>query len=429
MDDALKLKKATHNLWTFVVSKFISALGSSVYSFGISFYILSVTGSSLNFAINLICSLLPRTIFGPIAGALADRYSKKKMVIIGQIGETVAVTGLLVYIMLEGLSLPAIYLTTVCVSIAATFNSIAFTSSIANLVDKERIQKAMAFNQTSLSLATIGGPVIGGFLYGFTSIEVFLSIFVIAFIIATLLDTTMDFRLYSKMNHDEARQEKLLTNIKEGVAYIRKQELILRIVVVSLFINFFFGAFEIGMSYILIGQLGIQSQHFGFIEASIAVGMILMSIFIGIRKPFSSPLTIAKWGIISMGLITGLFSMLVIVDMSYWGIVVYSIILLLSLGLLVVLVNTPIGVMMQTKVEEEFRGRVFSLLETMAMALMPLAMIIFGVLYEYVPSEYILIVSSIALIIVVFVLVPQKLVQKFSEEGKEELVKKPVIDV
>ena len=150
MDDALKLKRATHNLWTFIVSKFISALGSSVYSFGISFYILSVTGSSLNFAINLICSLLPRTIFGPIAGALADRYSKKKMVIIGQIGETVAVTGLLVFIMLEGLSLPAIYLTTVCISIAATFNSIAFTASIANLVDKERIQKAMAFNQTSL---------------------------------------------------------------------------------------------------------------------------------------------------------------------------------------------------------------------------------------------------------------------------------------
>lgn len=426
MEEALKLKKSTYNLWTFIISKLVSSLGSSIYSFGISFYILSATGSAMNFALNLISSILPRTLLAPVAGYLADTYSKKAIVIISQISSTIALLGLLIYSLLVGPSLGAIYITTALLSVTSTFSGVTFSASIASLVNPERIQKAMSFNQTSISLATIGGPALGGLLYGLVSLPVFISIFIFAYLIATLLDSTMDFKLYSNKKESEGleKKEKMLESIKGGIRYLRKNELISRIVIVSLFVNFFFGAFQVGFSYILINLLKIESFHFGFIEASTSVGMLVVSVYIGLRRTFKSPLTISKWGIVGMGLVMAMLSLPLLVHFSYWGSVIFYIILLFTDGALMMFVNTPIGVLMQNNIDEEYRGRVFSLMETMAMALMPLAMILFGVLYDFIPAQYILITSSTALIIIVLLIIPTKLIRKFSAT-KEKIAELP----
>ena len=94
MDEALKLKRATYNLWTFTTSKIISSFGAQVYAFAISFYILQLTGSATSFATNLICNILPRTLMAPFAGYVADKYSRKTIVITAQIASTLAIGGL-----------------------------------------------------------------------------------------------------------------------------------------------------------------------------------------------------------------------------------------------------------------------------------------------------------------------------------------------
>ena len=239
MGDKDKLRRATYNMWTFIVSKLISSMGSSIYTFGISFYIISATGSATNFAMNLVCSILPRTLFAPIAGYVADTFNKKIIIVFAQIFSALSVSGLLIYSLIEGISLTAIYITTALLALVSSFSGVTFTSAIANLVDPERIQKAVSFNQTSLSLATIGGPAIGGLLYGLVSLPVFLTIFIIAFVIATILEATMDFKLYTKKK-ENAKKEKMLQSIKEGIHYLKTNELISRIVIIALIINFFF---------------------------------------------------------------------------------------------------------------------------------------------------------------------------------------------
>ncbi|MBO1912494.1 hypothetical protein J4G37_47810, partial [Microvirga sp. 3-52] len=134
MNEALKLKRATHNLWTFTTSKIISSFGAQVYAFAISFYILQLTGSATSFATNLICNILPRALITPFVGYVADRYSRKMIVILAQIATTLAIGGLLAVTLTSGLSLIAIYSTTVILSITSTFSGVAFTSSITGLV-------------------------------------------------------------------------------------------------------------------------------------------------------------------------------------------------------------------------------------------------------------------------------------------------------
>ena len=84
MEESLKVKKATYQLWTFTISKIISTLGANVLAFGISLYILKMTGSATSFAMNMVCSILPRVLLASIVGLMADRYSKKMIILLSQ---------------------------------------------------------------------------------------------------------------------------------------------------------------------------------------------------------------------------------------------------------------------------------------------------------------------------------------------------------
>ncbi|HLU22547.1 MAG TPA: MFS transporter, partial [Bacillaceae bacterium] len=405
MNTTLKLKKATYHLWTFTISKIISSFGAQVYAFAISFYILQTTGSATSFAMNLICSILPRTIVAPFAGYVADNFSRKKIVIIAQVATTLAISGLLIVSITSGLSLVAIYITTCILAVTSTFSGVTFSSSITGLVDEARIQKAMSLNQISISFAAIASPAIGGLLYGYVSMPVFLMCYIVASSIAIILESTMDFKLYANRKEvSETDKESVFQSIKMGIQYLKTQDVLMAIIWISLFINFLFGAFQVGYSYILIDQMKMASQHFGFTEGAFAVGMLLMSIYFSIRKEVRFPLLVTKRGILGMAVVMAAISIPLMVSMNYWVIFSYYVALMFTFGSLIIIVNTPIQVMMQKKIDDDYKGRVFSIIETMSMALMPLGMVIYGFLYDLLPAQWILISSAILLMLVVLLL-------------------------
>lgn len=428
MSEAAKMSKAKYHLYTFTISKLISTFGSSVYAFGISLYVLALTGSAASFAINLICSILPRTLLAPFAGYLADNYSKKAIVILAQLASALAVAGLLAYSVAAGLSLPAIYTATALISISSMFASVTFSSSIANLIDTDRIQKAMGFNQSAMAIATIGGPVVGGILFGFVSMNVFLIIQVAAYLLAVALESTMNFKLFTNRIAETAGETKksMVKGMKEGVAYLRSNRVVMVIVTVAVGINFFFSALMIGLPFIAVQQLKIEATHFGFIEAMIAVGMLLASVYFSVRKEVKFPLQFSKRGILSMSVLLSGLALPLLIEMTYMGTVIYFLLLMFVFGITNVFVNTPIGVMMQKDVEEEYRGRVFGILESMAMAMMPLGYLIFGLLYDVVPAEYVVIGSSLCLIVLTsYLMRPSILKQAHPELDKDALTVSP----
>lgn len=402
-----------------MTSKLISTFGANVYSFAISFYILQLTGSATNFALNLICSILPRTIAAPFAGYVADNFSRKRTIILAQAASVLAIAGLLTVSLMNGLSLTAIYITTCLLSLTSTFSGITFTSSISGLVDENRIQKAMSLNQMSISLASIVAPALGGVLYGAVSIPVFLIIYLIASLVALILDSTMDFQLFAKRSHVPVagqEKEKLWVSMKEGFAYLKTKPVIQTIIFIALFINFFFGSFQVGYSFVLIEKLGMKSEHFGILEGAFAVGMLLLSVYLTIRKEIKYPLITAKYGIIGLALVIGGIAVPLLVPFSYQAMFVFYLILMLAIGSFLTIINTPIGVMMQKSVDDDFKGRVISILETMAQVLMPLGTVIYGFLYDWVAAEWVLFISAGIIIgIALFILRPSVIANAYSE--------------
>ena len=391
MEEQWKIHRATYHLWTFATSKIISSFGAQVYAFAVSLYILKLTGSATNFALNLICNVLPRTLLGPIAGYVADNFSRKKIVILAQIGTSSALLGLLLVNHFNGISLIALYTTTCLLSIASTFSSVAFSSSITGLVDEKRIQRAMSLNQMAISLAAIGSPIVGGVLYAIISLRGFLLIYLAASIIAVILESTMNFRLFAKRQErkEEAERESFLENMKAGIVYIRKQKVILTIMSVALVGNFLLTSNQVGFSYILIEKLKIASEHFGMTEAAAAIGMLLFSIYFSIAKELKYPVVVAKYGILAMAVLNTALALPLIVPMTYFWIVTFYIIIMFAFGCIVMIINTPIGVMMQKTIDDDYKGRAFSVLETISMGLIPVGTILFGFYMIYsLPSGF-----------------------------------------
>ncbi|MGG2080924.1 MFS transporter [Lysinibacillus pakistanensis] len=403
MDEAAKYKKATYHLWTFTASKLIAMLGTNVLSFGISLYILAMTGSATSFATNMICSVLPRALVAPIAGHVADNYPKKRTILLAQAGTILTVGGLLLYTETVGMSVYAIYVATVVNTICSAFSGVTFSSAIATLVNPERLQRAISFNQLSVSVAAIGGPIIGGMMYGFFSMKVFLIVNMIAYSIAFLLEATMNFTLYSTRDGD-VKKEKIWEGLTSGFRYIKQQKVIKTVMWMSLWINLFFSAIVVGGTYIIIELLKVKSTHFGFIEASGAFGMLIASIYFATRAEVKAPLRFSK---ISLLLLAGSLSLAILpllMKLSYLTIVIFYIVIYFIFAIFEMGINMPIGVYMQKLISEEFRGRVFGLMETMAMSLMPIGMLVYGILYDTLPATAILLSTSAIIVTITLVL-------------------------
>lgn len=422
----MKLKRATYHMWTFMTSKMISAFGAQVYAFAVSFYILQLTGSATNFAMNLICSILPRTLVAPFAGYAVDKYSRKTIVIAAQIVSTLAIGGLLTVSLLSGLSLFAIYATTVVLSLASTFSGVAFSSSITGLIDENRIQRAMSLNQMSVSFAAIGGPAIGGIMYGTVSMSTFLIVYLSASLLAVLLEATMNFKLFAnrKEKTEEEQKETMWQSMKAGISYVRQQHVLATIIWISLFINFLIGAYQVGLSYVLIEELKMPSTRFGFVEGAFAIGMLLISIYFSMRKEVKYPLLVSKRGILAFGILLMFIALPLLVSMQPSVYFAFYVIVVFSMGTTIMIINTPMQVMFQKIIDDDFKGRVFAILETMAMALMPLGVVIYGFLYDVLPAEWILIVSAVILIgVVLFMARPSVMRKAHPELGEKQKVK------
>lgn len=413
-----QLKKVKYHMTIFTISKLISSLGANVLAFGIALYILQMTGSATSFSINLLCTILPRVILAPFVGYLADRYNKKFIVISGQIMMIITIATLLLYSEIYGISVLAIYIMTVFYSAFSSFSGIALTASIGNLIHPDYIQKTMSLNQMSISVGSIGAPIIGGMLFGFVSMEVFLMIQIICFIIATLLDATMNFKLFTTIDEklDQAK-ESFIKSTKNAIQYVKTKQVLRTVLLLSLSINFIFSAIGVGLSFIIIKVMKIEPLHVGWIEGVGAVGMLLGSIYLSMRKKIEQPLQFSKNSLIAFSLILASITVpLYMESTNYVFNVIYFMVTFFLLFISEICINIPVGVVLQTSTEESYRGRVFALLETMAMGLMPLGTLFFGIVFDLVDAQYVITIVSLAAIAVTIFMLRPSILMKISRE-------------
>jgi len=141
----------------------VSLLGSGLTSFALGVWVYQRTGSATQYAMIFLLASLPGIIISPVAGTVADRFSRRAVLLLCD-SAGIACMATLAGLYSAGVLRPwQIYMTTAIASVMAAFQLPAFASSVTLLVPKKDIDRAnglVALAQASLLIA----PVLAGFL-------------------------------------------------------------------------------------------------------------------------------------------------------------------------------------------------------------------------------------------------------------------------
>jgi DHA3 family macrolide efflux protein-like MFS transporter len=399
-------EKEKLNITLYLISKTISLLGSNIYNFALSLYILKVTGSGSSFAINVLLGMLPRIVLGPFAGILADRVNRKKLTVLFDILSGLIVFSFLGLSSFYGLRIIFIYVTGFILSVINVFYDTSLTSSLPNLVRDEKLMKINSYTNLATSLSGVLSPILAGVIYGFVPINIFLIVNGASFIFSSILEVFIDFNLNKTL---EAFSKAAMTfsvfkmELKEVLTFVKEQEVMYSFLKYVLMINLFLSAsMGVVYPYIINKVLGMSSAQYGTFQGFYFIGMIVCSIVIGNQKEKNKKVKSLAVSLATLGALLILIAVPTI-GFSLFKIkpilMGYNILLLFTLGVILISINTPMLVAMQRLTPENLRGRITGILGTLSGGIAPLGIILAGLLIDKLPPFIILSVSGVCIII------------------------------
>jgi MFS family permease len=150
-----------------LVGESISMLGSTVGAFALSWWAWKTYGSPAALASVQIAFFLPMMLVGPLAGAYVDRWERKRVLIVSNIG--LALIQLLTgFLLLSGsLQIWIIYIISFFSAICAAFQHPALEASTRLMVPEHQLGRANGLTQSAEAFTGLAGPLVGGLLVAF----------------------------------------------------------------------------------------------------------------------------------------------------------------------------------------------------------------------------------------------------------------------
>ena len=159
--ELLRGNRAFRNLW---LGQVVSQMGDWFDTIALYTIILNLTGSGRNVGLLMVARFVPSFIFGPLSGVLADRFSRRTLMILSDLLRAVVVLGFLLVRRADQLWL--IYVLTIVQLIFSTFFEPARTASVPSIVSDRELLPANAISSVTWSAMLTIGAAIGGVVTG-----------------------------------------------------------------------------------------------------------------------------------------------------------------------------------------------------------------------------------------------------------------------
>lgn len=360
--------------------QFISVLGSGLSNFGIVFWLYQKTGAATPFAIAALTGMLPFLIFAPIAGSLADRWSRKKLMIIADSCDALVTLAILLIVSAGKLEPWMVYLLSFLGSTFAAFQSAAYQAAVPSLAGKEQLARANGLIAVSQASSNILPPAIAGALIGSIGLEGLIAIDLASyfFALAGTLATRIPQPEATKAGGERAEDSglrKALADAAFGFRYLAARLPLLLIVVYFSFVNFCLQFLSVLLGPLVIPLGG--SKGYGMAQTVIGLGSLAGGLLVSLwggpkRRRMAWVMGGLGGSAIGLGVVglrtepgliaAGLFAMMLSLDLggAIWSSVV------------------------QRKIEAGALGRVNAARSILAQALMPLAFLLAGPLADEV---------------------------------------------
>ena len=395
-------KKYGKDFTLVVVGQIVSLFGNAILRFSLPLYLLRETGSSTLFGIVTACSFLPMIVLSLLGGVLADRVNKRNIMVCLDFLTAGVIT---VFSWLLGIvPIIPLFITVLMLlyGISGTYQP-AVQASIPALVPKEKILSANAIVNQIGALANFIGPIIGGMLYGAFGIVIILKVSVLCFVLSAVMEIFIKIPFQKQPTQDKVLQI-AAGDLRDSIRFLRMEKpLFVQICIVIAGLNLFLSPMlTIGIPVIVVDKLHLTDGLLGLTQGMLAVGGILGGLLTVLLDKKLTPQTAyvplflctACSCLMGFGMAIGQSPMIKYIILSVTGLSVTIFTTMFSIQMLAVV---------QAETPQHLIGKVVACIMTFVMCVQPIGQLLYGFLFECLPSQPVIIIgaSMISLVIAV----------------------------
>lgn len=356
-----------------VLFDIISNFGSRIFSFACAFYILQYTDTSYMYSVYLALIVLCGIIASPIIGVFTDSVNNKWLVITAQVATIVILT--VFFFLYDNVGLQLIIVTGIVLTITDSINMLIIQSNLQNIAE-DHLERIVSLRQTIITIVTFLAPMAGGLLIAFVSIQTLATLTLVTEGLSLVLLLMLPLKTYL----EKTERTRFRTNFKEGFRYLKRDKIILLCIVTGLSINFLVNSIVVGIPIIAIQTLGLNSQQFGVIEASLTIAIFLTSLLFSVFPIQSHLFRNMKVSILLYSVILSGLGIFLFFDVSHTVAFIFLIGVYAGIGFAMPYFNIPYSIYLQKAIDDAYKGRVFSINQSIVQSLMPLSMFFYGII-------------------------------------------------
>ncbi len=369
------MKNLMRELRTFFVlwsTQSLSQLGSAMTNFALTLWLYQRTGSALQTAFLSICSYAPYVCMSIFAGALSDRWEKKKVMLACDTFAACCTVTVLV-LLKNGLLAPwHMYLLNAVNGLMNTVQQPASDVAMTLITPKKHYQRTSGLRSFSNSLVTILNPVIATALFSLGGMDVViyvdLATFAVAF--ATLL---LFVRIPNLAN--ENKREAFSESMKAGLRYLRNNQLILVLILFLAGVNLVASAFDAVLPALILPRENGGETVLGIVTSCAGVATLIGSLVVTVLPaPKNRVRVIYVTMLISLGTENFLLAFTRTPFLWCLGQVVG--------WLLVPVMSANLDVVLRTTIPENMQGRVYSCRNTLQFFTIPIGFFLGGYMVD-----------------------------------------------
>lgn len=370
----------------------ISLIGDWMIIVALPVAVYDMSGSAAATSGVLIAGRIPSVFLGSLAGVFVDRWDRRRtMVAVNLIRAPIFLLLLLVD---SADNLWIVYLVAFTTSALSQFFGPAENALLPQLVGSESLLSANALNALNNNLARLVGPAVGGVIaaqYGLGGVAIIDSatFFVGAGLIA-LISTSI------KPIRSEPAIAGMWTSVwfdwKSGLSVVRNSRVLMILFGVMMLAALGEGVMGAIFWVFVDEALNGGSAESGWLLSAQAVGGIVGSVIIGSWFKSAATFKLLGWGAIGVGMI----DLVTFNYPAFLGGIWLGLLLMVIVGIPATAFGAGYTTMIQTEVDDKYRGRVFGALSTSMSVLMIAGALIAGLVTERLGSVAVLSLQSIS---------------------------------
>lgn len=373
MKNIIKELKIFLILWS---TQSLSQLGSAMTGFALALWVYEKTGSALQTAALTICSYAPYVLMSIFAGAFSDRWDKKKVMLVCDTVAAACTIVVLVLLKTDVLRPMHIYFLNALNGLMNTVQQPASDVAITIVTPKKYYQKVSGMRSFSSSLITILNPMLATALFAFAGMECVIYTDLATFLVA-FLSLLFLVKIPSVAKEDADGTLSFFAAVKEGLIYLRDNELIFLLILFLAGVNFVASAFDAVLPALVLPRENGGEHILGIVTSCAGIATMIGSVVVTfLPKPKNRVRIIYITMLISLGTENYLLAF----SRTPW---------LWCLGqmigwLLVPLMNANLDVILRTTIPVDMQGRVYSCRNTLQFFTIPIGLFVGGLMVDRV---------------------------------------------